>query len=327
MSRRRFEHIVAAWAVSIAALSTGRDVPAQDGSPHAPAKHPTAMPATANKHSEVLSEVDRDNERLQRKLNELSERARTSRSLAIVRGRAYVRLARAGLLPIGGGFGELVDHATRLERLRRAIDRDMNAGDRIAKERIAIASRLKELGERRALLQDERDALARSHSEERERAFEHAFSSEWQPGSDHTAVYGSGVGPLRAEDIAAGFEGLRGRLPFPLTGRAEIRPGRRFSGSGSGLEMGGSPHAVVRAIYPGRVAFADEYSDYGRTVIVDHGSSYYSVSANLGSIDVRAGESVQAGDRLGSLTAPSATLYFELRHGAESVDPAPWFGI
>lgn len=321
-----------AVALAFATVSVVRDAPAQtdDGNGQSSKHAVSSMPATAQKLSEVLGDLDRDTARLQKTLTELADRLQTSHSLAIARGRAYVRLARAGLLPVGGGFAELVDHATRLERLRRAIDRDTADDDRMTKERLAIASRLRELSERKSMMQDERAALERSHvaivaAEERERAFARAFSSDWEPGTDHTAVYGSGVGPLRAEDLAQGFEGMKGRLPFPLTGRAEIRAARR--GSGSGLEMAGGPESIVRAVFPGRVAFADEYADYGRTVIVEHGSNYYSVSANLGSIDVRAGEEVQAGDRLGSLSVTSTTLYFELRHGTESADPAPWFGI
>ena len=42
--------------------------------------------------------------------------------------------------------------------------------------------------------------------------------------------------------------------------------------------------SVVRAVQAGRVAFADTYAAYGRTVILDHGAGYYTVSANLGSI-------------------------------------------
>jgi septal ring factor EnvC (AmiA/AmiB activator) len=88
----------------------------------------------------------------------------------------------------------------------------------------------------------------------------------------------------------------------------------------------------VRCVAAGRVAFADSYADYGKTVIVEHGRRYYTVSANLGSIDVTVGDEVSAGERLGSVgpnpeSGSPPELYFEVRVGKETVDPGPWFGI
>jgi septal ring factor EnvC (AmiA/AmiB activator) len=86
---------------------------------------------------------------------------------------------------------------------------------------------------------------------------------------------------------------------------------------------------VVRSVFPGRVAFADSYADYGRTVILDHGGGYYTVSANLGDVEVKVGDELAGGARIGTLAGGSAgsTLYFEVRIGQETADPAEWFGI
>jgi septal ring factor EnvC (AmiA/AmiB activator) len=87
--------------------------------------------------------------------------------------------------------------------------------------------------------------------------------------------------------------------------------------------------SVVRAVYPGRVAYADEYADYGKTVILDHGSNHFSVSGNLGGLDVQVGEEVRGGEPIGHLgaTPRGAVLYFELRRGKETLDPSSCFGI
>ena len=37
---------------------------------------------------------------------------------------------RAGLLPAGGGFDAMVDHAAHVERSRRAVERDLTAAGR-----------------------------------------------------------------------------------------------------------------------------------------------------------------------------------------------------
>ena len=93
--------------------------------------------------------------------------------------------------------------------------------------------------------------------------------------------------------------------------------------------MGASEGATVRAVYPGRVAFADSYADYGRTVILDHGSGYYSVSGNLGTVTVSVGKEVAGGTPLGTVgRGPRGfCLYFELRRAMETLNPSPWFGI
>ena len=142
-------------------------------------------------------------------------------------------------------------------------------------------------------------------------------------------MYGAGVGPADSAPAAGGFAGLKGRLPFPITGRSEIKSAQRAGSEGPGLEMFAPAGSVVRAVHAGRVAFADSYAAYGRTVILDHGGGYYTVSANLGSIDVRVGDDLPAGTRVGTVgnTDGASRLYFEIRAGTNTVPPADWFGI
>ncbi len=64
-------------------------------------------------------------------------------------------------------------------------------------------------------------------------------------------------------------------------------------------EPGTGKSSVARAVYPGRVAFADEYADYGKTVIVDHGGGYFTVSGNLAAVEVKVGDDLRAGEPLG----------------------------
>jgi septal ring factor EnvC (AmiA/AmiB activator) len=120
---------------------------------------------------------------------------------------------------------------------------------------------------------------------------------------------------------------MKGRLNFPLPGRFEVHASHRIDGPG--LELKAPRGTEVRAVYPGRIAFADLYADYGKTVIVDHGDQHYTVSANLDEVSVRVGDDVGTGTRLGSVgdAGQGGLLYFEIRVGSENVDPAPWFGL
>ena len=76
------------------------------------------------------------------------------------------------------------------------------------------------------------------------------------------------------------------------------------------------------------MAFSGWIDGYGQTIIIDHGDHYYSVSGNLASVDVRLGDEITAGERLGTIgdEGQGPMLYFEIRHGAETLPPGPWLG-
>jgi murein hydrolase activator len=289
---------------------------------------PSRPPSPVEK---MLAEIDREERSLKKQLDELVKEAERAHARTLVRGRTYTRLARAGLLPVGSGFDGLVDHATRLERLRRALARDLELEQQLGRRRIAIGKRIEELRTRRGPLEVEQQAIAQASNavlaeQDRKLAFERAFGGLGGP-SGHTAVYGAGVGPADPSELSRGFASMKGRLPFPITGRSEIHSAHRADGPG--LEMRAPRGTPVRAVYPGRVSFADRYSDYGLTVIVEHGDRHYTVSANLEDLAVRVGDEVSAGSRLATVgdSGSGTMLYFEIRVGTDPVDPAEWFGI
>jgi murein hydrolase activator len=318
-------------AASAGALPAG-DAPAE---PSRVATSGTPVPATRaagpGDFERIVADLEREELTLKRQLDELAREADQAHARATARGRTYARLARAGLLPIGGGFDALVDHATRIERTRRALVRDLELEEQLIKRRLEVGKRLDELRVRRGPLEAQQKAMARAGAavlaaEDRALAFERAFGNMSSP-AGHTAIYGSDVGPTDPSELTSGFASLKGKLTFPLPGRSEIHSARRTDGPG--LEMRAPRGTTVRAVYPGRVAFADRYADYGRTVIIDHGERYYTVSANLDEVSVHVGDDVSAGSRLGTVgdTGAGTMLYFEIRMGTEAVDPAEWFGI
>ncbi|HVU01017.1 MAG TPA: peptidoglycan DD-metalloendopeptidase family protein [Polyangiaceae bacterium] len=318
-------------AASVFSLATACALALPSSDAHgAPGALAAPMPATADDVASVLEKVGAEDRDAADRLSRLAIDARRIHALLLARGRSYVKLARAGLLPVGGGLDALVEHASKLERLRRSLSRDLDRERSIAEERLVLTRKRASLDERRGALETEHAALQRSHTailaaEDREAAFRRAFLSGAEAAS-HTAVYGGGLGPEDPATLAGGFSAQKGRLPFPIEGRVEIRRVKRPAADGPGLEMVTRGGATVRAVYPGRVAFADTYADYGRAVIVDHGAGYYSVCANLGSIDVHVGDELGASDRVGTVAA-GGTLYLEIRHGAETLNPASWFGI
>jgi septal ring factor EnvC (AmiA/AmiB activator) len=289
------------------------------------------LPASAAPDLErLLRELDREERSVKKSLAEHGAESDQAHARTLARGRAYVRLVRAGLLPVGGGFEQVVDHASKIERLRRALLRDVELETKLVSRRVELGKRLGELRAQRGPLEVQQRALSQAQNvllaaQDRALAFERAFSSS----PDHTAIYGAQQTPLDPSDVAGGFASMKGRLPFPLPGRTEIRSARRPGTEGSGLEMRVPRGTPVRAIFAGRVAFADEYAAYGRTVILDHADGYYTVSGNLDEIAVQVGDDLQSGARLGTVgdMGSGPLLYIEIRAGSEALDPAEWFGI
>jgi murein hydrolase activator len=314
-----------AIAATASALTLDQPEPTRPGAA-SPRLAPLGMAAEVERE---LSQLERSEASVRQELERLSRDSDVLRARTLARGRAYARLARAGLLPVGGGFDAFVEHAARLERLHRSLSRDLEQERQTLARRSALAKQLADITARRGPLQAQHRTLAEASTlllaaQDREQAFESAFMGG--AFDDHTAVYGAS--PSGAPAPSSGFASLKGSLPFPLSGRSEIRSTRRGA-SGPGLEMQAPAGAAVRAVFPGRVAFADSYADYGLTVILDHGGGYYTVSANLGEVEVKVGEDVKGGTRIASLGRGSAgsKLYFEVRIGQETADPAEWFGI
>lgn len=277
----------------------------------------------------VTEDIEDEAQRLKEQLDGVNQDAKGQHALLIARGRAYVRLARAGLMPLAQGLDALSAHASRMERLRRALARDLARERLLTSQRIEVARALQELD---TLRPADRAAITRARSailaaEERDQAFQRAFQSDWNP-PQRTAVYGASA-QQNAFPGAAGFAAQRGRLPFPVAGRAEIQKLRSPTGTGSALLMASPGGAMVRVVYPGRVAFADEYPNFGNTVIVDHGGQYYTVSAHLERIAVEVGEELSPGQRIGTVGTfgKGPGLLFEVRDGQGTLNTSEWFGI
>ncbi len=278
-----------------------------------------------------IADLDTEEGASKTEIGELGGRLSEARRRVIVRGKAFYKLTRAGMLPVGGGFDALVSHAMRVERARRSLATDVNGEKKLREHGAELSRSLERIARDRVSLATQRAAIdaARVASEDearRAQAFDRAFVTS-AGASDYVAVY-SGASPDLASP-GGGFQASRGRLLFPIPGRAEARPARREGTGGPGLEIRAPAGSPVRAVFGGRVAFADRYGPYGRLVILDHGEHYYTVSGNLAGIDVKVGDEVTSGERIGTVgdDGHGAMLYFEVRRGTETVAPGPWLGL
>jgi septal ring factor EnvC (AmiA/AmiB activator) len=130
------------------------------------------------------------------------------------------------------------------------------------------------------------------------------------------------------------FERLRGALPWPATGTLASTFGRqehprfRTVTFNRGIEITAPQGRDIVAVADGTVIYADWFKGYGRLVILDHGSGYFTLYAHASDILIKTGESVSSGQVIarvgdsGSLEGPQ--LYFELRHKGKPQDPLVW---
>ena len=84
----------------------------------------------------------------------------------------------------------------------------------------------------------------------------------------------------------------------------------------------------VRAVYHGRVAFADWLAGMGLLVIVDHGEGYMTLYGYNETILKDTGDWVAPGDVIATVGDSGgrnqASLYFELRRGKKPENPRRW---
>ena len=135
--------------------------------------------------------------------------------------------------------------------------------------------------------------------------------------------------PINAEQP---ITSLRGQLTWPVAGRLVTNFGQSRAGAGlrsKGVVLATDAGTEVRAIYHGRIAYADWLPGLGLLVIVDHGNDLLSLYGYNQTLTRSVGEWIAPGEVIatvgntGGQSAPG--LYFELRQGTRPVNPRPWF--
>jgi septal ring factor EnvC (AmiA/AmiB activator) len=127
------------------------------------------------------------------------------------------------------------------------------------------------------------------------------------------------------------FATLKGKLPWPVQGRLAGDFGQPRAGGvvkWNGVLLEASAGTAVRAVYHGRVAFADWLPGLGLLVIIDHGGGYMSLYGHNEALLKEAGDWVQPGETIAQVGdtggAPRPALYFEIRFKGEPVNPHTW---
>lgn len=127
------------------------------------------------------------------------------------------------------------------------------------------------------------------------------------------------------------FGQMKGKLSLPVSAKIVARFGQIQQPSGirwQGILMEAPQDKPVKAIFTGRVIFADWFRGFGLLLIVDHGEGYMSLYSHNKHLFKQLGDWVNRGELIagvgnsGGLAKPG--LYFEIRHNGVPDDPLRW---
>lgn len=222
----------------------------------------------------------------------------------------------------------------RSEALEAELTRAIEAEEAARREQERLERERREREAREAAERRAREQAARQQSEQS------ASEPEPEPAPEPTPA----PVPDRAQQpapnltgLTAGFEAQKGRLQMPVTGNASIVSnfGRRthteFSRvevQNNGIDIEAAAGAKARAVFDGTVTMVIVMDGFQNVVLVRHGE-YLTVYAGLQDLDVRKGDTVRAGQSLGTIyTIPGddhgTRLHFEVRHEKQKLDPRQW---
>jgi septal ring factor EnvC (AmiA/AmiB activator) len=139
---------------------------------------------------------------------------------------------------------------------------------------------------------------------------------------------------MRPPAVPAPSRGAKGALPWPADGPVVSFFGRQKHPTFNthvqrkGIEIRTREGSFIHAVMPGTVVYADWLKGYGLVIILDHANGFFSLYAHASKILAKVGEQIAEGHPIGETGDTGVigenTLYFELREGAEPVDPLQW---
>lgn len=296
-----------------------------------------------------LNVAEKDEEIVQasRNLADLGEKANEARRKARLRLREIAKWQAAG-------YGRFVLAATpgdvtrRYDTIRKVLERDRQlvveaheATERVTAQVQTLEHLKRELD---AFRSEEREALNAVLAERETRgrllrelrAEKVSYSRSIQDLQEASRRLESLIDDLvrasRLPAVGKGFAQQKGRLIWPSLGEVVGEFGRhkhpRFDTyvDRKGIEIRVVDGDTIRAVAEGQIAYADRLKGFGMVVIVDHGEHYLSLYAHAASLRVRPGETVGAGQVIGTTRTDGEDdrVYFELRHGEDPLDPVEW---
>ncbi|MBM4261067.1 MAG: hypothetical protein FJ145_06435 [Deltaproteobacteria bacterium] len=300
--------------------------------------------------------VTQEVERLEGEREKIKRSMQQREGLLQKRAVALYRWYRGGSpVVLLNGDTTLGGYLQRQRYLQTTLSYDRDLVDKLSAEVRASETVRAKLEQRKAELDERRQALAKAQEavqEEAEKKKEILASLKQEKESRVRALRELEVAAARLQKMmddltreaiirppevpsGTGLSVLRGRLDWPVRGELKREFGkakhREFATDvfRNGIDIDAHMGDEIRAVERGRIVFADRMAGYGKMIIVDHGERYYTIYAHLAEFSKKNGDSVRRGEPIGlvgdSDSLTGAGLYFEMRKDGRSIDPMPWF--
>ncbi|MFQ5559012.1 MAG: murein hydrolase activator EnvC family protein [Nitrospinota bacterium] len=130
------------------------------------------------------------------------------------------------------------------------------------------------------------------------------------------------------------FKRRKGRLPWPVKGKLISSFGKVYDKKfkarsfNNGIEIRVRKGYPVKAVFGGKIIFADWFRGYGKLIVLDNGDGFYTLYGHLDKLLKNAGDKIQTGDTLGlsgdTDSMNGNALYFGIRAGGKPVNPRRW---
>ena len=258
--------------------------------------------------------------------------------------------------------GTVPDLQVKVDELQSVIDRNALLQRQMRDERTTLLQSYDELDARSQILEDQfqqkqrefqevNDTLARLEEEntrlareatsirelllrlnERANAVDALPVPRLRPSANTHAISGESL--ARRPDLniynelPRQFSAARGKLPLPVSGRMTRKFGSQADGEAlEGLRIETRGGAIVTSPFNGKVVFAESLGRLGNVFILDVGENYHVIMMGIASLEVSAGEQINAGEPIGYMSDANEReeLHFEIRRNREPLDPAKWF--
>lgn len=228
------------------------------------------------------------------------------------------------------------ERARRMQQIREQLTELADTREEIAAQGRKLKRLEKEQGERKAALEDQQSDRRRvlaslsGELEDHSRQLGRLRQDEKQLGELLQGLQDALADIPTQDRKQLPFSKVRGKVAWPLKGRIEHQFGEVKIGKlrWDGVMIQTPEGREVRAVYPGRVAFADWLRGFGLLLIVDHGEGYMTLYGHNQSLFKEAGDWVEEGE---SVAAAGSTggqrrsgVYFAIRRHGKPIDPRKW---
>ena len=130
------------------------------------------------------------------------------------------------------------------------------------------------------------------------------------------------------------FPKLKGQLVWPAEGRIIAKFGRQWNSKlkttteNPGIDIKGKPGSEIRTVMGGVVTTITFIRGFGTTIIIDHGSGFYTVYGHVTNVETSEDSQVRSGDIIAYMgdsgSINGSQLHFEIWGEGKKLNPESW---